>query len=263
MERRRTPRRERLRLTTADQSIAEKLAMGLLDAVVMPLWSFGRDRLVSVLERRHGIHTAGIIPAEELGIADAEQHGYSPAPWSVLRRAIPPEWVRTDDVFIDFGSGMGRIVFQAAAHYPFRRVIGVELSRDLHQIAQANVERNRPRFLCQNVELVNGNVLDYDIPDDVTMAFFFNPFTGQTFDTVIDRLLASVDTNPRWLRIVYLCPVEHERLLATGRVRLVHRVRRPRPGREWSRRASIHLYDVLPARTGETARVDALSSRGH
>jgi hypothetical protein len=42
-------------------------------------------------------------------------------------------------------------------------------------------------------------------------------------------------------------PVEHERLMATGRVRLVRRVRGRRPGREWARSNSTHVYSPLPA----------------
>lgn len=253
------PRRRRERLAPlVDGSTPQRLLLRLLDRTIMPVWALGRDALVSIVERRHRVRTAGILTTEDLDLPPhPEQCAYSPTPWRVLRRALPVDWVRPGDVFIDFGSGMGRVVFQAAVHYPFRRVIGIELSRRLHEIAQANIERNRDRLRCQDVQLVHGDVLHYEVPDDVTVAFFFNPFWGETFATVIDHLLASVDRNPRPLRIVYVSPREHRRLLATGRVQFVKRVRRPRPVREWANRASIHLYDVLPrpAQTGPERRL--------
>lgn len=227
-------------------SRVETLILRLLDSIVIPVWSFGRDRVMSAVERRNGIYTAEVASPDELGITHPESIGHQPTPWSVLRRAVPPEWIRPDDVFLDFGSGMGRVVYQAAVGYPFRRVIGVEFSAALHAAAQANIGLNRDRLRCTDVQLFHADVRDYEIPDDVTVAFFFNPFTGQTFQTVIDRLLASVDAHPRWLRIIYLCPTEHDRLMATGRVRLVKQLRRPLPSREWSSRTAIHLYDVLP-----------------
>jgi hypothetical protein len=215
-------------------------------STIRPVFIAARDGLVRRMERRHGIRTSGVVPLDELGTAAPDRTEYKPAPWFALRRALPRRSVTPDDVFLDFGSGMGRLVFQAALWYPFARVIGVELSPRLHRIAEDNIDRNRSRLRCADVRLVCADALDYGVPDDVTVVFFDNPFTGWIFATVLDRLLASVDRAPRPLTVVYFNPVEHERLMATGRVRLVRRVRGWRPGREWARTNSTHVYAVLP-----------------
>ena len=44
-----------------------------------------------------------------------------------------------DLTFIDVGSGKGRVLLMAA-DYPFRRILGIELLADLHQVAQANIQ---------------------------------------------------------------------------------------------------------------------------
>lgn len=124
-----------------------------------------------------------------------------------LRRILPPREVTDHDVFVDFGSGMGRVVLQAA-RYPFRKVIGVEVSETLHSIARENIDRNRQRLRCPDTELVHADALDYELPDDVTVAFLYNPFRGEIFATVIERLLQSVERNPRPLRIIYVNPIE-------------------------------------------------------
>ncbi len=217
----------------------------LFRATVRPVFVGARAGLVRLVEWRHGIRTSGIVPLDELGIAGPDRVNYKPAPWLALRRALPRRSVTPDDVFADLGSGMGRVVFQAARWYPFRRVIGVELSARLHRVAQANIARNRGRLRCPDVRLVNADVLDYPVPADLTVVFLDNPFTGDLFAAVLDRLLASVDRAPRPLTIVYFNPVEHERLLATGRIRLVRRVRGLRPGQEWARSNSTHVYAVL------------------
>jgi len=80
----------------------------------------------------------------------------------------------------------------------------------------------------------------------VTVVFFDNPFVGEIFATVVDRLLASVDRAPRPVRIIYFNPAEHERLLATGRIRLVRRLSGLRPGREWARSNATYVYAVAP-----------------
>ncbi|GAA0808000.1 methyltransferase domain-containing protein [Spirilliplanes yamanashiensis] len=216
-------------------------------ATVRPLLVLGRWLLVEIQERRYGIRTSGEVELADLGLAAADRRSYKPSPWLGLRRALPRRSVSPDDVFIDIGSGRGRVVFQAARFYAFRRVIGVELSPQLHAEAVANIERNRASLRCAEVRLYCGDVLDVPIPDDVTVAYLYNPFAGAVFATVAGRLLASVDRRPRRLRIVYANPVEHDLLMATGRVRLTGRVRALRPGREWAASASVHVYDVTPA----------------
>jgi hypothetical protein len=225
-------------------------ARRLFRVTVRPVYVFLRDQATNLMEYRSRIRTSGEIELDELGVAGPERTRYQPAKWLILRRVLPSKSVGPEDVFIDFGSGKGRVVFQAA-RYPFKRVIGVELSRELHNIAVENITRNRDRLRCGDVQLVHSDVLDYGIPDDVTVAFFHNPFTGRIFATVIDRLLASVDRRPRQVRIIYDNPVEHDRLMATGRIRLVKQVRGLRPEAEWAKSNSVHLYAVLPKPTGQ------------
>ena len=217
------------------------------DVTVKPPYLLFRDLATRFLEWRNGIETTGVVELDSLGLgADEDRSDYKPSEWSVLPRILPKREVSEEDVFIDFGSGLGRVVFQAAARYPFKRVIGVELSERLNDVAKANIERNRHRLRCRDVELVASDVLDYVIPDDVTIAYFANPFTGDIFQRVVRGLLASVDGHPRRLRIIYRNPVEHDFLVSTGRVRPVRHLRGLRPTREWSRSNSTRLYEVTP-----------------
>ncbi len=218
-------------------------ARGIFDRTTKPPYVFVRNRITSALERRAGIRTAGRMTPEELGFSGQYQERYEPSNWLALRRVLPPRRVTHEDVFIDLGSGMGRIIYQAAAGYPFRRVVGVELSERLHEIAVGNIERNRHRLLCKDVQLVRSDVLEYDIPDDVSVVYLGNPFSGPILATVVERLMASVKRNPRRLRIVYFNPVEERRLLEAGLV-LTKTVRGLRPGAEWSRSNSTRLYEV-------------------
>jgi len=204
-----------------------------------------RNGLTDILfERRYGVTTAEERSLEQLNFAEGDRRRYVPARLTRLRRILRRNEVGPDDVFIDLGSGMGRVVLQAAMMYRFRRVIGVEVVPELHEIARMNVERVRRRLRTTDVTLIKSDVLDFAIPDDVTVAFLNNPFVGETFRTVIDRLLASVDRRPRSLRIIYGNPVEEPMLLATGRIELVRQLRGMRPTREWSRSNAFRLYRV-------------------
>ncbi len=204
----------------------------VFEKVVKPPYVKGRQFLANALfDRRYHVETGEEVSRAELGLPDPRSTRYAPAGVTRLRRILPPWEVSDEDVFIDFGSGKGRAVLQAALHYPFRRVYGVELSEPVFEIAQRNLDTCRDRLRCPDVRLIHGDAIDFEIPDDVTVAFFFNPFVGDLFETVVTRLLESVDRRPRRLRIVYGNPVEEAVLMKTGRVRLVRRLRGWRPGK--------------------------------
>ena len=86
---------------------------------------------------------------------------------------------------------MGRALCLAAL-YPFRSVIGVELSPELCKIAQQNVDRIKAKLRCQDVQIVNGNAIKYKVPSDVSIIYFFNPFVGEVMRKVLDNIALSL-----------------------------------------------------------------------
>jgi hypothetical protein len=176
---------------------------------------------VILIERRYGIDVSGYVYLEDMGVEIRDRVWYHPSEWLGLRRAIHGLGVGGDDVLIDIGSGKGGAVFVAARYFPFKRVIGVEISEDLNRIARENVAGNLPDLRCKNVELVTSDVLEYPIPDDISVVYLFSPVIGETFHRLIDRLLESLDRKPRLLRLLYSYPVEHDYLVRHGRVRVI------------------------------------------
>jgi hypothetical protein len=79
-------------------------------------------------------------------------------------------------------------------------------------------------LVCKDIELVTVDAAQYDIPDDVTVAYFYNPFEGQVFSDVVDRIRASLVRRPRNLRLIYVNPVMHDYLIHSG-FRMVREVR--------------------------------------
>ncbi|MGD9526707.1 class I SAM-dependent methyltransferase [Pseudonocardia sp.] len=175
-------------------------------------------RIEGVRDRKWGIRTSDEIELAALGAEGSDRNPYAPSRWSTLEKILPPAEVTAKDVFLDLGCGMGRVLLVAASRYRFRAVIGVEVSAELCEIARANVVAARSRLVCEDVQVVEADVLDYNVPDDVSVVFIYNSFGGHVFAHVVDGLVASFDRNPRDLRIVYHNPVEEAALLATGRI---------------------------------------------
>jgi SAM-dependent methyltransferase len=213
----------------------------VFDSVIRPVYVTLRGLVDQALERRAGIRTRGLLHLDELGFSNQHLGYYKPAGWFQLRRILRRREVSRDDVFLDIGSGMGRVVYQAAAWYPFRRVIGLELSERLNVIARDNIRRARSRLRCQDVEIISSDVLDYELPDDVTVVYLNNPFTGPVFEAVVAKLVESLRRRPRTLRVVYANPKE-EAMLLRGGFRHVRTLRGMRPTPEWSRSNSVRMY---------------------
>jgi SAM-dependent methyltransferase len=205
-----------------------------------------RSVSAAMIDRRQGIETAREANLGDFGLDLADRVRYEPSGWMNLPRVLRAGEVSDDDVFVDLGSGKGRVVLQAA-RYPFRRVIGVEIAEQLTAVACANVEASRDRVRCKEIELVTADVLEYELPDDVTVAYLYNPFRARTFELFAQRLIDALDRNPRPFRLIYSTPMEHELLMRTGRFHMVREVRGLRPGREWSSKLSIRMYSLLPA----------------
>lgn len=181
----------------------------------------GRRWLGKLLFERD-LKTAGRLTALEHFAPDFVH--YEPSAWLPMRWAIRQLQPGPGDVFADFGAGKGRVVCEAARH-PFSRVIGVEVAHTLTEDAQHNVDLARSRFKCQNVELVTADAAEWEIPSDMTVAYLYHPFAGDTFQRVIDNIIRSLQRSPRRLRLIYVCPVLEQHVLDTGYFRPIARRR--------------------------------------
>jgi SAM-dependent methyltransferase len=196
-------------------------------------WRFGFPR-----------EAADNITLDTVGLGDESRVGHEPSPWFILRRILRRDEVGPEDVFLDLGAGMGRVVLEAARLYPFKRAVGVELSEDFARVARTVIERNRDQLRCTHVEIVCADARYYRIPDDVTVVYLYNPFLGEVFAAAVHGMLASVDRRPRRLRIIYFNPEEHDQLVATRRIRHVRNG--TRIVRRWRRTDRLRLYEVAP-----------------
>ena len=171
-----------------------------------------------IMELRYGIRTEGDVDLDELGVEGRWRMGYEGSHWIGVKRALARLDVTSEDVFADFGSGKGPAVLVAAG-FPFKRALGIELSEDLTALAHRNFERSRVKRIAGDVEFVTADVLEYDLPDDLSVVYLYNPFTGLVFARFVERLLQCAERTPRSLRVVYNYPFEHNHLIATGRFR--------------------------------------------
>jgi SAM-dependent methyltransferase len=170
-----------------------------------------------VIFARGQIDTSRVVHLHAVGFEALGRQEHAPSGWWFMRRALKGCEITPADVFVDFGSGMGRAAYVAARYYPFGRVIGVEIVGEFNAIAAENVRRMKHKLRCKHVEFVTCDATTYDVPDDMTYAYFFNPFTDDIFEKVLANIVASLDRHPRTVTICYANPTMENVVLNSGR----------------------------------------------
>ncbi len=161
------------------------------------------DRLLDKqFDHRFGIESSERRLTERSHTDSPDFVGHQPVSYTDMRQLLAGLTIRSDDVFLDYGSGMGRAVCLAAT-YQFRTVLGVEISPELCRIAIRNLESARSKLRCKDVRIVNANALRYEVPAEVSVIFFFNPFGGATMQAVLDKIEDSLRHRRRSLQVIF------------------------------------------------------------
>ena len=150
-------------------------------------------------------------------------HFYVPTTASVIYEILGSIPLQPNTlVFVDMGSGKGRALL-VASEFPFTKIVGIELSNDLHRIAEENVKRYKPASQqCAAFDLKCMDALDYSYGDEPFVLFLFDPFGREILQNIITNLEVSLKARPREAYVVYVYP-QYDDLLQKSSV--LNRVR--------------------------------------
>jgi SAM-dependent methyltransferase len=179
-------------------------------------------RAVHPFDERFGVETSGLIYELPSGHQhDLYNNGYfavAPSVFHAIMRAMLErlhlDWRQFR--FVDLGSGKGRAML-LASDYPFREIIGVELSPELERVARSNIARYaeakgslvpRPPVIS-----MQGDVTEFSWPPGPLIVYMWNAFTRPVMERVFRNLESSLQKEPRELYLVYIHP-ELETMLA-------------------------------------------------
>jgi SAM-dependent methyltransferase len=233
----------------------------MIDIHRLPFWPalrlpyrFVRSSLQIAVDKVLGVQTTLLDNELHVGLDRPATFKHGPIGWTTLWRIFRRLGPTPEDVLYEVGCGNGRPLI-VARQFPFKRLVGIELSTRMHEQAVANLASCRlgPK---SPVELINGDALAQPIPEGTSIVFFSSPFQGELFDRFIAHLLDDLDSHPRRLRFVYYNPREQAKLKASSRFRLDHRFPGLRPSREWSRMLTTHIYEVLPSDAAHPSSAD-------
>jgi hypothetical protein len=174
---------------------------------------FNRQRLgyqASRFDTDFGVETGGLVRWSDLKVDSTNwihSADYYPASVSVFRQAFEDLNVKWEEfTFVDFGSGKGRALL-LASEFPFKKIIGVEHSRELNVIAERNLRRYRSDTQrCHDLELVCLDFTAFPVPAGPLVCFIYNPADEVVMSKVSVAIERSWRESPRQIYIVYLTP---------------------------------------------------------
>ena len=127
-----------------------------------------------------------------------------------IRRLMNIVQPTTHDVFVDLGSGMGKVVQQVFKETPVKEARGIEVIPELHQVAQQNVtemSREAPEYFMNGRELVLilGDFLQTNLAS-ATITLMGSPCFGPT---MLDELASIIEKTPTIHTVLSLRPLLH------------------------------------------------------
>ncbi|MBM5781877.1 MAG: hypothetical protein FJ368_00455 [Pelagibacterales bacterium] len=125
---------------------------------------------------------------------------------------------KPDGVLIDLGSGTGRVIISALLLCDFKKVVGVELLKGLHDKACEIKEHFENTVSHQiedhlenrTIELLNKNMFDVDL-SEADLVFMNHPFKDRELFKMIEQKLAK-ELKPKAKIVTIIRALEHNRL---------------------------------------------------
>jgi SAM-dependent methyltransferase len=166
------------------------------------------------LDRIYGIDTSGVVPVEKLHPDPNLQSliiAYAGSQPSIVRRGLSVLGDIRDYAFIDLGCGKGRVT-TVASEFPFREVIGVELSTALAATARANAATVALRFPDRpQVTIAAANVVNFPLPAGKLVCFNYHAFGPELIAQIVARFEAALASGELpHMFFVYYNPVHSE-----------------------------------------------------
>ncbi len=160
---------------------------GVGRAAARHLWRSLRGTPVDDFDRRHGTDTSGELAIWQTTVSSPNARfgtRYQASGEDILLQIVNSLGIDSSNfTFIDLGCGKGRTLL-VAAKLGFRRVIGVEISAELADIARTNLAR----LNVTNALVIHGDAAEYAFPSGGLLVYLYNPFGPPVMSQVIRAL---------------------------------------------------------------------------
>jgi SAM-dependent methyltransferase len=170
-----------------------------------------RKSSLLIMENFQGVDFSRIVYPEEVGL-DPKYAGESSPTWSkYLVRLLKDLHINNQDTILDIGCGKGSAML-AMLKFPFTRVDGIELSKEISEIAI----RNLTILKKQRWQIFNGDAVTYKAYNAYSMLYLYDPFPEETARQVVANIHSSISGREQEMLVIYNNPVCHELIVKNG-----------------------------------------------
>jgi len=159
---------------------------------------------------KYGTDTAVIVPAGALDISNEQlthcnrYEAVGTEHFLSGLRALPIAY--DEFTFIDIGCGKGRPLLLAAL-FPFKRIIGIDISTKLTAIARRNIDRFVEKDQkCLHISVILGDATAYELPQGNLVLYLNNPFDRKLMEQLLANIERSMVQFPREVYAIYHNP---------------------------------------------------------
>ena len=168
------------------------------------------NRLFSILrliesnlwDRWMNVETAHSTGSVDVQGVHGDSFGFQTNAHRTIRRAIRMVNPNHDDVVFVMGCAKGRAVCHFA-RLKVKKVVGIEISKTLSEIAEKNAARLRGKRAPIEILNVDAATAHYG---EGTIFFMFNPFGEKTLRSVLEEIKGSHIAKRKDARIIYVNP---------------------------------------------------------
>ena len=162
----------------------------------------------------HGVDTTGLVWGEALEgkkiKPDAQYwatgyYGVAPSALHAALDRLNLDWRQFR--FVDIGCGKGRAML-LALRYPFKGILGIELSPALADIARSNLASFQAPWRQGDVPaaVLTGDATAFELPCDPMVLFLYHPFAAPVMRRFLQHLEQSLHADPRPVYLLYANP---------------------------------------------------------
>ena len=156
------------------------------------------------MDKRLHIHTEGTI---EILQSSAHYNRYEATPYAVLDELFESYPLNSNDHIVDFGCGKGRVPIYSAYRFE-NSATGIDLNGRLLQEAYSNLSEFRAgqKKIGGSIQFENQTAESYQVEPSQNVFYFFNPFSVEIFQSVIQNVMNSAEQYERVMDLILYYP---------------------------------------------------------
>lgn len=176
---------------------------------------YWRREVIGGFAYRRALSKAGVdlgsVSLRRLGFDPRSAHNHANSGGPDLEVVLRSLEITPSHAVLDLGCGKGGALL-TLARFPFSRVVGLDLSPEMLDIARRNLDR----MGLHTVELICADASAFDAYDAFTHLYMYNPFPSAVVQAVMTAVEASVIAAPRTVTVIYKNPRFHDDVIRGG-----------------------------------------------